>query len=68
MIGLLNGGHMCIQHMVLRLILWWKNFAPINYVRFLEFAVEYRFLQKDHGGYKFAPSLMEHFSSVERVQ
>jgi hypothetical protein len=51
--GLLNGGLACIQHGVLRWLLWRSGFIPRNYVRFLDFAAERILLRKVGGGYIF---------------
>ena len=39
-VALLNGWHTCIQHLILRVILWRKHYAPWNYVRWLDHTVE----------------------------
>jgi len=31
------GGRACLHHCALRLVLWHKNFTPLNYVRFLDY-------------------------------
>src|SRR2546427_7839273 len=28
------GGRACLHHFALRIVLWHKNFAPLNYIRF----------------------------------
>lgn len=61
--GLLNGGHTCIQHGVLRILLWQSGRTPVNYVRFLEFAAQLILLRKVGGGYMFIHALFqEHFA------
>jgi len=53
----------CIQHLVLRTILYWRHICPWHYSRFLDYAVERLFLQKVGGGYIFVHRLLlEHFA------
>ena len=63
--GLNVGGWAYIQHGVLRVLLWQHDdYAPLNYVRFLDHAVEQLFLRKVGGGYIFVHRLlMEHFAA-----
>ena len=64
--GLIHGGITCIQHFILRLILYFNNYIPWNYARFLDYATERIFLQKVGGGYIFIHRmLMEHFAQME---
>jgi hypothetical protein len=51
--GLRYGGRACLQHLVLRLGLWYQGFAPWQYVDFLDEAAERLFLRKVGGGYSF---------------
>ncbi len=61
--GLDKGGGFAIQHWLLRLLLWRKGFAPLRYVRFLDYATNRVFLRKVGGGYIFIHRmLMEHFA------
>ena len=61
--ALFFGGHTCIQHYLLRYYLWRNKSAPLNYVRFLEFAVDRIFLYRVGGGYIFIHrSLAEYFA------
>ena len=61
--GLFFGGHACIQHYLLRYFLWRNQSAPLNYVPFLEFAVNRVFLYRVGGGYLFLHrSLMEYYA------
>lgn len=66
--GLINAegsGIVCIQHFILRLILYHNNNIPWNYARFLDYATDRIFLQKVGGGYIFIHRmLMEHFSQM----
>ena len=60
------GGLTCIQHFILRLLLYFKGCIPWNYAKFLDWASDKLFLQKVGGGYIFIHrSLMEHFAEME---
>jgi len=60
------GGRACIQHYVLRIMLWRNGSAPLNYVRFLDCAAGRIFLRKVGGGYIFVHRLLlEYFASLE---
>ncbi|NES24250.1 MAG: hypothetical protein F6K41_36395 [Symploca sp. SIO3E6] len=64
--GLVSGFPGCIQHFIVRLILWYNNYIPWNYARFLDYATERIFLQKVGGGYIFIHRmLMEHFAQMQ---
>src|SRR6266496_1953785 len=64
--GLLNGGIACIQHVILRMLLWLRGCLPWNYPRFLDYASERILLRKVGGGYIFVHRLLlEHFASLE---
>ncbi len=64
--GLLYGGITCIQHLILRLVLYCNNYIPWNYARFLDYAADRLFLQKVGGGYIFTHRmLMEHFTQIK---
>lgn len=63
--GFVCAGFVLIQHFMLRVILWLRGFAPWNYARFLDYAVERGFLRKVGGGYIFIHRmLMEHFAQM----
>ena len=63
--ALLAGGLACIQHFVLRLLLWRAGTMPWNYARFLDYAADRLFLRKVGGGYIFVHRLLlEHFASL----
>jgi hypothetical protein len=49
-VGLRFGGFACLQHIVLRLLLRRNGFAPLNYVKFLDYAAKRIFLRKVVGG------------------
>jgi serine/threonine protein kinase len=63
--GLRFGGHAFLHHYALRIVLWRNNFAPLNYVRFLDYAVARIFLRKiPGGGYMFIHDmLLKHFAA-----
>ncbi|TNJ38910.1 NACHT domain-containing protein [Chlorobaculum thiosulfatiphilum] len=64
--GLFLGGYAVIQHYVLRFLLWSEGFAPLRYVRFLDYAADLLFLRKVGGGYIFVHRMiMEHFAAME---
>ena len=61
-LALVKGGKACIQHLVLRLLLWSNGDIPWNYARFLNYAAEQNLLQRVGGGYIFMHRLLqEHF-------
>jgi TIR domain/NACHT domain len=65
-IGLANGGAACIQYIVLRVFLWLAGYAPLGYVRFLDYAAERILLRKVGGGYIFAHRLLlDYFVSLD---
>ena len=60
--GLLPGAA-CIQHVVLRLVLWVGGILPLRFVRFLNFATRRRLLQRVGGRYRFIHALLrDHLS------
>jgi hypothetical protein len=62
----LGGGKACIQHLILRLILYCNSYIPWNYARFLNYASDRIFLQKVGGGYIFIHRLLlEHFAQIK---
>lgn len=64
---LIGGGLFAIRHFVLRLLLWAKKSAPLNYVPFLDYAAERLFLRKVGGGYMFTHRmLLEYFASLRK--
>ncbi|HEX5690102.1 MAG TPA: hypothetical protein VFX76_08870, partial [Roseiflexaceae bacterium] len=63
---LLFGGLACIQHYVLRLLLWRAGTMPLNDVQFLDQAADLMLLRKVGGGYIFLHRLLlEHFAGME---
>ncbi len=64
----MGGGLFAIRHSVLRLALWLRGSAPLNYVQFLNYAVERLFLGKVGGGYIFLHRmLLEYFATLEEL-
>ncbi len=62
------GGLAIVQHYLLRFILYREGYIPWRYARFLDHAVELRFLQKVGGGYMFVHRyLLEHFAAMEKT-
>lgn len=58
-------GIACIQHIILRFILYCHGYTPWNYARFLDYATQLIFLQKVGGGYIFIHRLLlEHFAEM----
>ena len=48
--------------------MWRNDYAPWNYVRFLDYAAERVFLRQVGGGYIFTHRLlMEYFASLEPI-
>ncbi|MGK7901414.1 MAG: protein kinase [Hormoscilla sp.] len=59
-------GIACIQHVILRLVLYFNRYIPWNYARFLDYATQLIFLQKVGGGYIFIHRLLlEHFAEMK---
>ncbi|MFN8491788.1 MAG: hypothetical protein U0350_29580 [Caldilineaceae bacterium] len=52
----------CLQHALVRLMLWWEGVAAFNYAHFLEAMVSSSLLYRTGGGYIFIHRLLlEHF-------
>jgi hypothetical protein len=67
-LGLAAGGEACLYHLALRLVLWHNNFAPLNYIRFLDYAATRIFLRKVGGGYVFVHRmLLEYFAALHQT-
>jgi hypothetical protein len=67
MFGLVSlAGLACLQHLTLRLVLYFSGYIPWNYARFLDYTTQLIFLQKVGGGYIFIHRLLlEHFAALE---
>lgn len=62
-------GLVLIQHLILRVMIWWQGHIPWNYARFLNYATERTFLQKVGGGYRFIHRLlMDHLARMDLPQ
>lgn len=60
--GLFSGGLPCIQHVVLRILLWRQKVIPWNYAKFLEYCHNLGLLQQVGGRYRFLHELLRsHF-------
>jgi hypothetical protein len=65
-LGLNFGGYACIQHLVLRFVLYRNNLIPWDYARFLDYATERMFLQRIGGRYRFIHKLLQdHFAGMK---
>ena len=68
-VGLSLGGLFSLRHFVLRQVLCMNRSAPLNYVRFLDYAASRLFLRKVGGGYIFVHRmLMDYFASLHRTK
>lgn len=65
-VALFTGGIACIQHGVLRWLLWRAKSIPWNLPQFLDYAAERILLRKVGGGYSFIHRLLlDYFASLE---
>jgi hypothetical protein len=65
-VALRNGGLACLQHVLLRWLLWRSGSIPPNYPHFLDYATERILLRKTGGGYIFIHRLLlEYFAALE---
>jgi DNA polymerase III delta prime subunit len=63
--GMAYGGLACIQHCVLRLILWLSGSIPWNYAHFLTYAADRQFIKQVGGHYRFIHELLRsHFAEM----
>ncbi|HEY6411117.1 MAG TPA: hypothetical protein VIY29_26970, partial [Ktedonobacteraceae bacterium] len=61
-----SGGIACIQHLLLRILLWRAKCIPWNYSHFLDNMAERLFLSKVGGGYIFIHRLLlDYFATLE---
>jgi hypothetical protein len=66
--GLRFGGRAYLHHYALRLVLWHKDFAPLHYIRFLDYAAARIFLRKVGGGYVFVHRmLLDYFVAMPQT-
>jgi eukaryotic-like serine/threonine-protein kinase len=62
---LINGGFACVQHLVLRVLLWRTGCTPWRYPRFLDYAHERTLLRKVGGGCVFIHELLlDYFANL----
>jgi DNA polymerase III delta prime subunit len=67
-VALRTGGAAYLQHLALRAVLVYKDYAPRNYKEFLDTAAERLFLRKVGRGYIFVHRLLlEHFAKSEEL-
>ncbi|MGK7940907.1 MAG: CHAT domain-containing protein [Crocosphaera sp.] len=65
-ISLSVGSKSFMQHIALRIILYFQGDSPLNYANFLNYATERLFMYKVGGGYIFIHRmLMEHFANMK---
>lgn len=65
-VALTFGGFPCMQHYILRWLLWRNGIVPWRYVRFLDYMVERILLHRVGGGYAFIHrALLEYFARNE---
>ncbi len=63
LLGGQRSGQVLIQHLLLRIILWWNRCTPWNYAKFLDFLTRSMLLRRAGGGYLFMHrSFMEHLA------
>jgi hypothetical protein len=60
-LGLAFGGITCIQHAILRLILYSKGYIPWDLVRFLEYTKDLGLLRRRGGAYEFRHQRLEDY-------
>ncbi len=61
--GIYIGGLACLQHFVLRLMLWWRGYIPWNYTEFLDYATSLGFLERGDKSYRFNQE-WQHFTQM----
>jgi hypothetical protein len=66
--GLTRGGLACIQHGILRVLLWYRGSTPWHYPRFLDYATERILLRKLDGGYIFLHRLLQEYLASLDIQ
>lgn len=68
LIGGLVPGVACIEHFVLRLILYKSKYIPWNYARFLNYATQQGLLERVGGRYRFIHKLLqEHLANRQLI-
>jgi len=56
-----RGGGACLQHIILRLLLWWAGYLPWRIARVLDYATERLLLRNVGGGYIFVHRLVQEY-------
>jgi hypothetical protein len=65
---MMDGGIATISHYILRVYLWRCGYAPLNYVRFLDYMAEHILLSKAGGGYIFPHQLLlDYFARADTM-
>jgi hypothetical protein len=59
LLGMASGLEAVIRHVALRIVLTKNSYIPWNYARFLDHAVELRFMQRVGGRYRFVHELLK---------
>ena len=59
-----RGGAFCVNHFVLRFLLFRSGVMPGNYVRFLDFGVDHLLLQRAGAGYMFLHQMLREFFAL----
>lgn len=63
--GFSSGGVPCIEHLALRVLLYFDKYIPWNYAGFLDHCTDRLFLQRVGGRYRFIHRLLqEHFAAM----
>jgi hypothetical protein len=57
-----------LQHLVLRLSLWYYNYMPQRYINFLDYAAERLFLRMVGGGYMFIRRLLQAYFAARHSE
>ncbi len=66
LLGMAGGGEACIQHGVLRFLLWGQGHIPWNYRRFLNYASDRLLLQRHQNRYQFVHGLLQSYFAQMR--
>lgn len=68
MLGMTTGGLFCLQHISLRLTLWFSDFSPLNFKRFLRHAAALKFIGRMGGEYYFIHNYIWKYFSKYNVK
>ncbi|BAZ22628.1 hypothetical protein NIES4073_35150 [Kalymmatonema gypsitolerans NIES-4073] len=65
--GIAGGGGGCIEHLALRLILYFNRFIPWNYAEYLDYCcTDLLFLQRIGGRYRFINNMLQEYFAKRR--